>query len=117
MAGAMTTILPIDTRRGRNCELRLARPTSPDDKWAVGLFPIGNETGIAIGVGASCISALSDAQDTLQAARWAINDAILEAARERDGVLGRGTPGRGGTDGGGQDRGGVPPAGGAGPHA
>jgi hypothetical protein len=106
----MTTILPIDTRRGRNCELRLARPTSPDAKWAVGLFPIGNETGIAIGVGASCLSALSDAQDTLQAARWAINDAILEAARERDMVPGRGTTGAGG------NRGGVPPAGGEGPQ-
>jgi formylmethanofuran:tetrahydromethanopterin formyltransferase len=73
--------LPVDTRRGCNCELRLTETAPSETPWAVGLFPIGDEIGIAIGVGGSRVSALADALDTLQAARWAIDDAILEAVK------------------------------------
>jgi len=96
--------LPMDPRRGRNCELRLTQTTPSERPWAVGLFPAGDDLGIAIGVGVSPRAALGDAQDTLQAAQWAINDAILEGVRRAWASAPGGAPGA--------PWGGVPPEGG-----
>jgi hypothetical protein len=105
----VTTTLAIDTRRGRHCELRLTNETG-DRAYAVGVFPVGSDTGICIGVGASAISALGDALDTLQAARWSLHDALVEAGKARDGVpQGRGTTGQGATPT--PTGGGIPPKG------
>jgi hypothetical protein len=86
-------VLPVVTRRGRFVELRLC-PNETLDRapWAVGLFPIGEDPGIAIGVGTTPIAALADALDTLQGGRWAIDAAILQMVKDATGprVLPRG---------------------------
>jgi hypothetical protein len=79
----MTTTLPIDSRRGRHCELRVTHTVTDEKPYAIGLFPIGGEQGICIGVGLSMLSALGDALDTLQAGRWSLHDAIGDEGRRR----------------------------------
>jgi hypothetical protein len=97
----MTTTLPIDSRRGRHCEMRVTYTPTDPKPYAVGLFPIGGDQGICIGVGLSMLSALGDALDTLQGGRWSLHDAIGEEGKRRvalpqgDGDGGDIVPGRG----------------------
>jgi hypothetical protein len=71
--------LPIDKRRALNCELRLAQCGA---KFAVAMFPISDPlTGIVLGVGATKLAALNDAQNTLQAALDSVDVTILKIAR------------------------------------
>lgn len=75
--------LPIDKRRGTCCEMQIITvdKENGDRVIGVGLFPQKEPTGIVIGIGATRIAALSDAQSTLQAALDSIDVAILKTSR------------------------------------
>jgi len=80
--------LPLDKRRGRNCQLKIVRVTSPKGQTiTVGLFSVNeagvvDELGIVIGAGPTRRAALSDAQDTLQAALDSVDVTILKGNAE-----------------------------------
>jgi hypothetical protein len=76
------TTLAVNTRRPHS-EMRISYTTTDEKPYAIGLFPIGGDQGICIGVGLSLLSALNDALDTLQAGRWSLHDALVVEGRRR----------------------------------
>ena len=77
----MIITIPISSRRGQPFQVRMSDDAPGDKPYAVGIFPIGSDTGICIGTGRSGLFALGDALDTLQAGCWSLQDAIVEVGK------------------------------------